>query len=100
MTTQHPSLKWVPHEPNLWPYEYGELIHDITFTKYTHVPGAELQALETIVPAGTTVRISMYSRFGDVGITTNLDREYAGYGTRGIMLSEIHDHLRNLRKNL
>lgn len=34
-----------------------------------------------LVPAGTTVRIVMVSRFGDVGITTRLDTPY-GYGLR------------------
>lgn len=40
----------------------------------------EVDAVERIIPAGTKVRIVMMSRFGDVGITDQLDE--TGYCAR------------------
>ena len=46
------------------------------------------------IPAGTTVKIVMWSRFGDVGITDDLDAD-RGYGAR-VSLSELKN-VRNIR---
>lgn len=49
------------------------------------------------IPAGTTVKIVMWSRFGDVGITDDLEAEH-GYGAR-VNLSELKN-VRNIRNKV
>jgi len=46
--------------------------------------------------AGTTVKVVMVSRFGDVGITDKLDSEH-GYGMRGIDIEKLDEYMTNLR---
>lgn len=49
------------------------------------------------IPEGTTVKIVMWSRFGDVGITDDLDADH-GYGAR-LDLSELKN-VRNIRNKV
>ena len=49
------------------------------------------------IPAGTTVKIVMWSRFGDVGITDDLEADQ-GYGAR-VNLSEL-SNVRGIRNKV
>ena len=49
------------------------------------------------IPEGTTVKIVMWSRFGDVGITDDLEADF-GYGAR-VSLSELRN-VRNIRNKV
>jgi hypothetical protein len=81
--------KWLPHRPETWPAYYGELPEDTVFYDFNQ---RTRETTKRTVPAGTTVRIVMASRFGDVGITDDLSRE-RGYGSR-----LCPEQLSNLRK--
>lgn len=74
---------WVPHQPATWPWRLATLKCD---TPYREWHGArddqgEPQFDYRTLAAGTTVKVVMVSRFGDVGITDNLSAEH-GYGAR------------------
>ena len=69
------TFQWVPHEPKTWPWRFATLKADINFYY-----GRENET-EKIIPAGTTVKIVMVSRLGDVGITDDLSKEH-GYQRR------------------
>lgn len=72
---------------------YGELKEDKIFCKFNgHY--AKPEFTEYLVKAGTTVKIVMVFRFGDVGITTDLKSEY-GYDAR-VKLEDLD----NLRESL
>lgn len=89
-------MAYTPHKPETWPVRYGELKEDTKFSWYKGYwddQGPVMQ--EEIVSSGTTVKITMVSRFGDVGITTNLSKERGDYGARVYL-----DQLENLRKDL
>src|SRR3990167_679178 len=61
---------------------YAETVKDLTFQWFQcRWEGNEPVMKAEHVPAGTTVRIVMVSRFGDVGLSTRLDKEF-GYGIR------------------
>jgi hypothetical protein len=84
-----------PHKRETWDVEYGELIEDVRMSYYRgYWDDAGPSMDEYDVPAGTTVRIVMVSRFGDVGITEKLQNS-TGYGIR-LDISK----LANLRKVL
>jgi hypothetical protein len=83
---------FVPHKRETWKYQFGELKEDTKVAYYQGYwkDGNPVMEVKTL-PAGTTVRIVMASRFGDVGITEQLDKEF-GYGARIDL-----DKLTNLR---
>jgi len=84
-----------PHKRETWDVEYGELTEDVRMSYYRgYWDGNEPAMDEYDVPAGTTVRIVMVSRFGDVGVTEKLQNT-TGYGIR-LDISK----LTNLRKSL
>jgi len=83
--------EWKPHHNETWPAEFGEVKEDTTFSIWDH---KTRESTEKIIPAGTTVRIVMVSRFGDVGITHDLETE-VGYHAR-----IFPEGLDNLRKEL
>ena len=86
---------FMPHKHETWKWRYGELIEDTKMTYYLGHWIGNSPAMESHnVPAGTTVKIVMASRFGDVGITENLDAEQ-GYGARVSL-----EALTNLRDKL
>lgn len=78
--------QWVPHRPDTWPWRIGTLKADTAFRSWRG-HGAKPEFTERTVPAGTRVKIVMVSRFGDVGITTDLAAE-TGYGAR-VALAEL-----------
>ena len=89
------SAQWLPHKPETWPFVYGELKADTTFSWYEgYWENNEPVMREEIVPAGTTVKIVMVSRFGDIGVTTDLTAYRGNYGAR-----ISFDQLENLRKD-
>lgn len=81
-----------PHHPSSWKWRYGELQKD---TKVSYYEGywkdGEPVMRDKMLPKGTTVKIVMASRFGDVGVTEDLSLE-RGYGVR-LFLHEL-DNLR------
>lgn len=81
--------QWIPHRDETWPAYYGELSEDTVFHDFNQ---QTRETTKRVVPAGTTVRIVMASRFGDVGITDDLSKEM-GYGSR-----LAPEKLSNLRK--
>lgn len=62
---------WIPHGPEAWPFRYAVLNSDLRKR-----PEGE----EAFVK-GMIVRVVMASRFGDLGITRNLDSDH-GYQAR------------------
>ena len=64
------DLGFVPHHRETWPWRLAR----------TRV-AIEPMRSSTPIPAGTTVKIVMASRFGDLGITRDLDADY-GYEAR------------------
>lgn len=87
------ELGMIPHERDTWCFRFGEIKDPITMKYYKgYWKDGEPAMKETNLPAGTTVKIVMVSRFGDVGITEDLHVEH-GYGARVKL-----DDLENLRK--
>ncbi|MGE5512452.1 MAG: hypothetical protein ACM31O_14485 [Bacteroidota bacterium] len=85
---------FVPHRHDTWKWRYGDLKAPTTLRHWNghdHERKGKPKFTEEVIPAGTTVKIVMASRFGDVGITTNLDAEH-GYSARIFL-----DDLTNLR---
>lgn len=82
--------EWIPHERETWPTRYGDLKEDVVFRHWNGYH-ADPEFTEETVPAGTTVKIVMVSRLGDVGITTDLESD-RGYSARIFL-----DDLTNLR---
>lgn len=74
--------QWIPHERDTWPYHYGVLKEDVQGSLYRGYWENGEPVMEVHhIPKGTTVRIVMVSRFGDVGITDKLD-DAVGYRAR------------------
>lgn len=78
--------EWVPHQRETWPWRIGTLKRDVEMRTW-HGWGAKPEFTYYTVPAGTPVKIVMVSRFGDVGITTDLSADI-GYSAR-VDLSDI-----------
>lgn len=55
--------------------------------------GSDPEWVDVELPVGTTVKVVMYSRFGDVGITDQLDAEH-GYSARVDPESGVLDNWR------
>lgn len=78
---------WIPHKPATWAYRFASLREPLVMRHFTgkHVRdekgNLEPEFREVPLAAGHRVKIVMVSRFGDVGITEELDRE-TGYGAR------------------
>lgn len=84
------DLGWVPHKPETWSYRFATLREPIEMWHYRQFwKNDEPQFDKVMCPAGTRVKIVMVSRFGDVGITENLDAEN-GYGAR-VSLDTLKD---------
>jgi hypothetical protein len=80
--------EWVPHERRTWPWSFGRLKRDVAGERYLQRWDKHGPVVEPIpMPTGTLVRIVMVSRFGDVGITPNLDDSH-GYVAR-VGLSDL-----------
>lgn len=78
MPLTHNNEEWIPHQPATWPWRLGKVKQDTVLKVYDHIN----QKYEfSRIPSGTTVKIVMVSRLGDVGITDDLGAEY-GYKAR------------------
>lgn len=89
------ELGMVPHDPDTWSVRFGEIKEAITMEHYKGYWENGKPVMNKIdLPAGTTVKIVMVSRFGDVGITEDLKTERGNYGAR-VQL----DSLENLRRD-
>lgn len=79
----YPAGTWVPHKPETWPFRFGTVKEptELRFWDGSRDAKGEPAFTYRTIPAGTKVKIVMVSRFGDVGITDNLEAEN-GYGAR------------------
>ena len=59
---------------------YAELKENVTF-RHWQGHGTDPEFIEEQVPTGITVKVVMASRFGDLGITKNMDKDH-GYECR------------------
>lgn len=83
--TFHP---WIPHERETWLYHYMTTKVSMSYVPIgTTSDGIPPQS--ATIPVGTRVKIVMVSRFGDVGITTDLSAEN-GYFLR-IPIDELNE---------
>lgn len=78
--SEYPINQWVPHKPDTWPFRLATLTEDTKFRQWNG-HGANPEFTEYWRPKGTAVKIVMVSRFGDVGITTDLSADN-GYEAR------------------
>lgn len=69
---------------NWWDYQiYAKTTRDVEMSVWNGIHPVNENTTEHICKAGTRVRVWMVSRFGDVGITDNLENP-RGYDARGI----------------
>jgi hypothetical protein len=69
---------------------FATLTRDVTVHDYLGSWDAKGPRMrERLLPKGSRIRVVMASRFGDVGITDDLNAEH-GYGAR-LFLPELHD---------
>lgn len=78
--SDYPADKWHAHKPETWPFQMAKLRQPTEFRKWNG-HGANPEFTVYWLPPGTPVKIVMVSRFGDVGITENLQAQN-GYGAR------------------
>lgn len=78
--TDYPVDKWHAHKPETWPFRVAKLRAPVEFRTW-HGHGADPEFTTHWAPPGRLVKIVMVSRFGDVGITEDLDATN-GYGAR------------------
>jgi hypothetical protein len=89
------DLGWIPHERETWTHRYAKLKNDTTMRYSTDIWKNGYPELDSIeIKAGTTVKIVMVSRFGDIGITEKLDKEH-GYGAR-VNMDDLYDYKKEL----
>jgi hypothetical protein len=74
--SDYPLTQWQPHKPATWPWRIGKL-RQPTRLRIWNGHGADPEFTERWLPAGAYVKIVMVSRFGDVGITDDLDAEHS-----------------------
>ena len=89
------DLGWVPHKPETWGGRFAEVNRDLVGKSWNGHEArweGKPEFTDVPMPKGTTVKIVMVSRFGDVGITPNLNAE------TGYLLRVPLDHLDNIRK--
>lgn len=79
---------WIPHKPETWAARFANLRKPLTTEHYAgHWEDGEPVMNKVDCEAGQRVKIVMVSRFGDVGITEDLEAEN-GYGSR-VMLDDL-----------
>ena len=82
------DLGWVPHKPETWTFRFACLRKERMLEHYLgYSKDGEPQFREVPCEAGQRVKIVMVSRFGDVGITEDLNADN-GYGAR-VMLDDL-----------
>lgn len=85
-------MEWVPHNRKTWPWNFGRLTRDVKGEKYLGYWNDVGPVMEPVfMKEGTLVRIVMVSRFGDVGITPNLN-DVVGYVAR-VSLEDLRREL-------
>lgn len=90
--TGHPmDLGWMPHRPETWKYRFASLRKPIVMSHWMRQSDDKGNPMFHEVPleAGHRVKIVMVSRFGDVGITEDLEAEN-GYAAR-VALDDLCD---------
>lgn len=76
-----------------YPPLFANVNRNVTMSEYLgYWKNDEPKIREHILPRGARVRVVMASRFGDVGITDNLEAEN-GYGAR-VFIPELYDFAR------
>lgn len=84
------EVEWVPHKRETWPWRIGKLKRDVEGSVYLgYWTDGEPVMKPHPIKAGTTVKIVMVSRFGDVGITDKLEDE-VGYMAR-VSLDDLEE---------
>lgn len=86
---------WVSHKPETWTYKFAHLKNPIEMQHYNQQwKDGQAQFDKIACEAGTRVKIVMVSRFGDVGITEDLNAD-VGYGARVALtdLCNFHNDL-------
>ena len=93
--TGHPSQHgWLPHKPETWTHRYAKLRRALRLQHYEGYWKDGKPVMRTVDRyAGDAVKIVMVSRFGDVGVTENLDAD-TGYGAR-VYLNDLCDFTPN-----
>lgn len=81
--SEYPASQWHPHKPSTWPWRIGKLRQPVVLRIWNGERDREMNPMfiHRELPAGAHVKIVMVSRFGDVGITDDLDAEH-GYHSR------------------
>lgn len=90
---------WVPHKRETWPFQYMTCRVPVTlriWNGYEHSVKNLPEFTEKVIPVGGTLKIVMASRFGDVGLTDDLQAEH-GYHARVDLdkLAEMFENPRN-----
>ena len=91
-------IPWIAHEPSTWPFRYMTTKESITLKIWNQGRANEPEYSEKIHPVGTRVKIVMASRFGDVGITDDLQ-----FGTSyhlRVNISELEQKFENFGNEL
>jgi len=81
---EYPVGTWIPHKPDTWPFVFAIVKEPTKFSEWIGHKRDEFAnpiMIERWIPAGTKVKIVMVSRFGDVGITDDLEA-FNGYAAR------------------
>lgn len=68
-------------QPILPTHAYVTTVKPLTLHKWNGIHPPETNTAEVAVPPGTTLKIVMVSRFGDCGLTDNLQADH-GYHLR------------------
>lgn len=76
-------------------HAYVTITQPVVLRKWngSHYPSVEANMTSVPVPAGTTLKIVMVSRFGDCGLTDDLDAD-TGYSLRVDLDSEVLSNIR------
>lgn len=76
-------------------HAYATITQPVILHKWngSHYPSVEANTEKVQVPAGTTLKIVMVSRFGDCGLTDDLNAEN-GYNTRVDFDSDVLSNIR------
>lgn len=73
---------WKPHKPESWTHKFADLKESKVLQHYLgYWKDGQAAMRDVPLEAGHPIKIVMVSRFGDVGITEDLDSEN-GYGLR------------------
>lgn len=80
---------WMPHKPSTWKFRFASLREPLTLKRWNQRKPGLPEFTDIPLDAGARVKIVMVSRFGDVGITANLEAD-TGYDAR-VALDSLTD---------